>query len=132
ITARSVLVFPGPHRHRKDHALARKPDKPRHFPWASASSAISPREIALLAAHLQFRERDRFGSRKRRSHRDRNHWPRRAHRCWHRLIARLRAPGFPTGGRFPQEYWKPQAPCRFHEGLSAGLYIASATCAKSP
>ena len=119
-------------RRRKDPAPPRKPGRPRRFRLASASSAISPRSIAWLAAHLQFPARDRSGSRKRRSHRDRNPWPRYAHRCWHRLIARSCAPCFPSGAHFPREYWKPRAPCRFHEGSSAGLGIASPTCAKSP
>src|SRR4030095_2062139 len=63
--ARSVLILRGPRKRMKDHAPARKPDKPRHSPSAFASSAISPRETTSLAAHLQFRVRDRSGSRKR-------------------------------------------------------------------
>src|SRR5512132_1413501 len=85
---RSVLVLPGPPKHRKDHALARKPDKLRRFPLAFASSAISLREIASLAARWRFRGRDRSGLQKRRLRRGRNRWPRRARRCWRRLTAR--------------------------------------------
>src|SRR5262249_50547063 len=74
--ARSVSISSNPPPHRTDHAPAQKPDKPRRFLSASASSAIPQREIALLSAHWQFVGRDRSGSQKHLSHHGRNRWPR--------------------------------------------------------
>src|SRR5215470_13776122 len=59
--ARFVLTWSNPPRHRKDHAPAQKPDKPRRFPSASSSFAIPPREIASLSVRWQFHARDRSG-----------------------------------------------------------------------
>src|SRR5262249_14636931 len=92
--ARSVSTWSNPPRRRTDHALARRRGRPRRFPSASASSAFPRQERVLPLMRWQFHVPVRSGLRKRQSHRGRNRWPKGAHRCWHRSIAHLRAPGF--------------------------------------